>query len=65
MANSMGHRMASMIVGLILALGMGALLLVWLNMNEGSGFVGLVFILGSVGGIVIAVAGALADSASD
>jgi hypothetical protein len=61
----MSHRLASMIVGLVLALGMGALLLVWLAMNEGSGIVGLLFIFGVAAGVVVLVAGALARNASD
>ncbi len=61
----MSHRMASMVVGLILALGMGGLLLAWLSMNEGSGIVGLLFIFGVAAGIVVVVAGALAGKTSD
>lgn len=61
----MGHRVVSMIVGLILALGMGGLLLVWLQMNEGSGIVGLLFIFGVAAGVVVVVAGALAGRGSD
>ena len=54
-----------MIVGLILALGMGGLLLVWLNLNEGSGVVGLLFIFGVVAGRVAVLAGALSGSDQD
>lgn len=61
----MGHRNATMIVGLILALGMGGLLLVWLNLNEGSGFVGLLFISGVMAGLVAVLAGALSGSDQD
>jgi hypothetical protein len=61
----LGHRNATMIVGLILALGMGGLLLVWLNLNEGSGVVGLLFIFGVVAGLVAVLAGALAGSDQD
>lgn len=61
----MGHRLASMIVGLILALGMGGLLLLWLRLNEGSGIVGLLFIFGVAAGVVVVVAGALAGRTSD
>jgi hypothetical protein len=60
-----GHRNATMIVGLILALGMGGLLLVWLNLNEGSGFVGLLFISGVMAGLVAVLAGALSGSDQD
>lgn len=60
-----GHRNATMIVGLILALGMGGLLLVWLNLNEGSGFVGLLFIFGVIAGLVAVLAGALSGSDQD
>ena len=61
----MGHRNATMIVGLILALGMGGLLLIWLNLNEGSGFVGLLFIFGVAAGIVAVLAAALSGSDQD
>ena len=61
----MGHRNATMIVGLILALGMGGLLLVWLNLNEGSGYVGLLFIFGVMAGLVALLAGALSGSDQD
>ena len=61
----MGHRIATMILGLILALGMGALLLAWLNMNEGSGFVGLLFVFGVMAGPVALLAGALSGSDQD
>ena len=54
-----------MIVGLILTLGMGGLLLVWLNLNEGSGFVGLLFISGVMAGLVAVLAGALSGSDQD
>lgn len=54
-----------MIVGLILALGMGGLLLIWLNLNEGSGFVGLLFIFGVAAGIVAVLAAALSGSDQD
>jgi hypothetical protein len=62
---SLGHRNATMIVGLILALGMGGLLLVWLNLNEGSGIVGLLFIFGVLAGLVAVLAGALSGSDQD
>ena len=61
----MQHRTVSMLVGLTLALGMGGLLLAWLNTNEGSGIVGLLFILGSAAGVVVVVAGALADRSGE
>jgi hypothetical protein len=37
---------------------MGGLLLVWLNMNEGSGVVGFLFILGVLVGLVMLLVGA-------
>jgi hypothetical protein len=58
----MDRKSMIMIVGLILALGMGALLLVWLNLNEGSGVVGLLFIFGVFAGIVVVVSAALSKS---
>lgn len=60
-----GHRNAAMIVGLILAPGMGGLLLVWLNLNEGSGSIGLSSSFGLVGGLVVVLAGALSGSDQD
>ncbi len=53
-----------MIVGLILALGMGSLL-VWLYLNEGSEFVGLLFIFGIAAGLVAVLAGALSGADQD
>jgi hypothetical protein len=44
---------------------MGGLLLVWLNLNEGSGIVGLLFIFGVVAGLVAVLAGALSGSDQD
>jgi hypothetical protein len=61
----LGHRNAAMLVGLLLALGMGGLLLVWLNLNTGSGYVGLLFIFGLAAGIVVVLAGALSGSDQD
>jgi hypothetical protein len=54
----MGSRLATMIIGAIVALGMGGLLLVWLNMNEGSEVVGFLFILGLLVGLVMLLMGA-------
>jgi len=54
----MGSRLVTMIIGAIVALGMGGLLLVWLAMNEGSGFVGLLFILGMLVGLAMLLIGA-------
>ncbi len=50
----------TMLIGLLLSLGMGGLLLGWLAMNTGSGFVGLLFI----GGIVVGLATVLIGAAS-
>ena len=58
----MERSVTTMIVGLILALGMGGLLLGWLALNTGSGFVGLLFILGAFAGIVVVVSAALSRS---
>jgi hypothetical protein len=54
-----------MLIGLSLALGMGGLLLMWLNLNTGSGFVGLLFIFGVAAGLVVVLAGALSGSDQD
>lgn len=49
---------ATMLIGLLLSLGMGGLLLGWLAMNTGSGFVGLLFIGGIVVGLATVLIGA-------
>jgi hypothetical protein len=49
---------ATMMIGLLLALGMGGLLLGWLALNTGSGFVGLLFIGGIVVGLATVLIGA-------
>lgn len=54
-----------MIVGLVLALGMGGLLLGWLALNTGSGFVGLLFIGGIIVGLAVVLIGAVGDGASE
>ncbi|MCZ7534010.1 MAG: hypothetical protein M5U23_11520 [Acidimicrobiia bacterium] len=54
-----------MIIGLILAISMGGLLLAWLKLNDGSWFVGLLFMFGVVAGVAVVLAGALAGKASD
>lgn len=56
---------AAMIVGLILALGMGGLLLGWLALDTGSGFVGLLFIGGIAVGLLVVLIGALSSRQSD
>jgi hypothetical protein len=61
----MDSRIVVMIVGLILALGMGGLLIAWLDMNTGSGFVGLLFISGVITGLILVLAGALSRSDKD
>ena len=58
----MDPRNVAMIVGLVLALGMGGLLIAWLDLGEGSGIVGLLFIGGVVVGLVLVLAGALSRS---
>ena len=50
--------LGTMIVGLLLALGMGGLLLGWLAMDTGSGLVGLLFIGGIIVGLVVVLIGA-------
>lgn len=47
-----------MVIGCLLALGMAGLLLVWLNMNTGSGFVSWLFIAGAVVGLAVVWKGA-------
>ncbi len=55
-------RNVAMIVGLVLSLGMGGLLIAWLDIGEGSGIVGLLFIGGVVVGLVLVLVGALSRS---
>lgn len=43
----------------------GGLLLAWLKLNDGSWFVGLLFMFGVVAGVAVVLAGALAGKASD
>jgi len=52
------NPLGTMIVGLILALGMGGLLLGWLALNTGSGFVGILWIAGILVGLAVVVIGA-------
>jgi hypothetical protein len=61
----MEPRIVVMIVGLILALGMGGLLIAWLDMDSGSGFIGLLFIGGLITGLILVLAGALSRSGKD
>ena len=61
----MNARVVAMIVGLILALGMGGLLIAWLDMDTGSGFVGLLFIVGIITGLTLVLVGALSQSDKD
>ena len=49
----------TMSVGVVLSLGMGGLLLAWLSINEGSGFVGLLFIAGILFGLATVAIGAI------
>jgi hypothetical protein len=56
---------ATMIVGLVLSLGMGGLFLGWLNLNEGSGLVGLLFIAGFLFGLATVAIGATSKGVSD
>ncbi len=57
--------LGTMIVGLILALGMGGLLLGWLALDTGSGFVGFLFIGGIVVGLVVVFVGAVSSREPD
>ena len=61
----MDARVVAMIVGLILALGMGGLLIAWLDMDTGSGFVGLLFIVGIITGLILVLVGALSQPDRD
>ncbi len=58
-------RTVTMIVGLILALGMGGLLVALLDNDSGADIVALLFMFGVIAGIVVVVAGALSRSDDD
>lgn len=47
-----------MIVGLLLSLGMGGLLLYWLQLGEGAGITGFLFMFGMLAGIGVVWKGA-------
>ncbi len=64
MAQTSLTSLGTMIVGLFLALGMGGLLLGWLALDTGSGFVGFLFIGGIVVGLVVVVIGAVSKRQS-
>ncbi len=57
--------LGTMIIGLSLALGMGGLLLGWLALDTGSGFVGLLFIVGIVVGLAVVLIGATSSKQAD
>lgn len=54
----MKSSVGTMIVGLLLSLGMGALLLFWLDQGEGSGITGFLFMFGMLAGIGVVWKGA-------
>ena len=58
----MDRSVTTMIIGLILALGMGGLYLGWLALDTGPFFVGLLFLLGAFAGIGVVVYAAIARS---
>lgn len=55
----MGQRLVRVLSGLVLALGMGVLLLVWLDRGEGAGVTGFLFMVGVAAGIAVVAIGAL------
>lgn len=57
----MNNRIVAMIVGLILALGMGGLLIALLDSGNGD-IVALLFMFGVLAGIIVVVAAALSGS---
>lgn len=61
----MRKRLVSVIGGLVLALGMGVLLLVWLDRGEGAGITGFLFMVGIAAGIAVVVVGAVSPNKSD
>lgn len=57
----MSRNAMAMIGGIAMTAVCGALMLVWLAMNEGSGIVGLMFIIGMLVGIGVFAGGAMSD----
>ena len=55
----MGQRLVAVIGGLVLALGMGVLLLFWVDRGEGAGVTGFLYMVGIAAGIVSVLVGAL------
>ncbi len=58
----MTGRLGTMIIGLILAIGMGGLLLGWLALDQGSGLIGLLFVGGVLVGLLVVLIGAVFPS---
>ena len=58
----MKNNVATMLVGLLLALGMGVLLLYWLDQGEGAGITGFLFIIGVIVGLGVVWRGATGNS---
>jgi hypothetical protein len=56
--------LGTMIVGLVLALGMGGLLLGWSALDDREGLIGFLFIGGVVAGVVVVLIGATSTSQS-
>ena len=54
----MGQRLVAVVGGLVLALGMGVLLLFWLDRGEGAGVTGFLFMVGIAAGIIVVFIGA-------
>lgn len=61
----MTERVVTMLGGLGLAIGMGVLLLVWLDRGEGAGITGFLFMLGVAAGIAVVIIGAMMRHNSD
>lgn len=61
----MTGRLVTVLGGLVLAIGMGVLLLVWLDQGEGAGITGFLFMAGVAAGIAVVVIGALMPRQDD
>ena len=61
----MTGKLVTVLGGLILAIGMGVLLLVWLDRGEGAGITGFLFMVGVAAGIGVVVIGALMRRQAD
>ena len=53
------HRMSTMVAGVLMTAVNGGLLVVWLWMNTGTGYVGLLFVIGMLVGLAVFASGSM------